>query len=172
MVHKRYIHALQGDKINIAYYFKYEFWISICVSLIIIVYKMIIIKLLLYRVFKIKKDIKKMMHHSFEEKIDKKELKNLEKKRHDYLLNYHYKIVIYFSVMIFLSLFFTYICICYGGVFENSLNIFFLGFLFSAIFSFIFCAAICFIIVGIHKISRMFKNKCLLSIYVVLSTIY
>ena len=172
MVHKRYIHALQGDKINIAYYFKYEFWISICVSLIIIVYKMIIIKLLLYRVFKIKKDIKKMMHHSFEEKINKKELKNLEQKRYDYLLNYHYKIVIYFSVMIFLSLFFTYICICYGGVFENSLNIFFLGFLFSAIFSFIFCAAICFIIVGINKISRMFKNKCLLSIYVVLSTIY
>ena len=172
MVHKRYIHALQGDKINIAYYFKYEFWISICVSLIIIVYKMIIIKLLLYRVFKIKKDIKKMMHHSFEEKINKKELKNLEQKRYDYLLNYHYKIVIYFSVMIFLSLFFTYICICYGGVFENSLNIFFLGFLFSVIFSFIFCAAICFIIVAIHKISRMFKNKCLLSIYVVLSTIY
>ena len=74
--------------------------------------------------------------------------------------------------MILLSLFFMYICICYGGVFENSLNIFFLGFLFSAIFSFIFCAAFCFIIVAINKISRMLKNRCLLSTYVMLSTIY
>ena len=171
-VHKRYIHALKGEKINIAYYFKYEFGLSMCVSLITIVYKMLVIKILLYRVLKIKKDEKKMMHHSFEEKLDKKELKNIKQKRIDYLLNYHHKIIIYFSVMIFLSLFFTYICICYGGVFENSLNVFFLGFFFSAIFSFIFCAAICFIIVGINKISRMFKNKCLLSTYVVLSTIY
>ena len=171
-VHKRYIHALEGENINIAYYFKYEFGITICVSLITIVYKMIVIKIVLYRVFKIKKDTKKMMHHSFEDKIEKKELKNLEQKRYDYLLNYHYKLVIYFSIMIFLSLFFMYICICYGGVFENSLNIFFLGFLFSAIFSFIFCAAICFIIVAINKISRMLKNRCLLSTYVMLSTIY
>ena len=171
-VHKRYIHALKGEKINIAYYFKYEFGLSMCVSLITIIYKMIIIKILLYRVFKIKRDEKKMMHHSFEEKLDKKELKNLEQKQYDYLLKYNYKIIIYFSIMIFLSLFFTYICICYGGVFENSLNVFFLGFLFSALFSFIFCAVICFIIVGINKISRMLKNKCLLSTYVVLSTIY
>ena len=171
-VHKRYIHALKGEKINITYYFKYEFGLSICVSLITIVYKMIVIKILLYRVLKIKNDEKKMMHHSFEEKLDKKELKNIKQKRYDYLLKYHYKIIIYFSIMIFLSLFFTYICICYGGVFENSLNVFFLGFFFSAIFSFIFCAVICFIIVVINKISRMFKNKCLLSTYVVLSTIY
>ena len=113
-----------------------------------------------------------MMHHSYENNIETTELDDLEQKRYDYLVNYHIKLIIYFVLLILLSLFFGYICISYLGVFKESINAFFFGFLFSFIFSFIFCAAICFIIVSINKISRIFKNRCLLSTYVVLSTIY
>ena len=171
-VHKRYINALEGKKNNIAFYFKHEFAKSIYVALISIVFKMIIIKLVLYRLFKIKKNIKKMMHHSYENNIETTELDDLEQKRYDYLVNYHIKLIIYFVLLILLSLFFGYICISYLGVFKESINAFFFGFLFSFIFSIIFCAVICFIIVSINKISRIFKNRCLLSTYVVLSTIY
>ena len=113
-----------------------------------------------------------MMNHSYEEKLETNELEDLEQKRIDYLVLYHIKIIIYFCLLILLSLFFAYICVCYGGVFENSINAFFLGFLFSFILSFVLCAVICFIIVSINKISRMLKNRCLLSAYVVLSTVY
>ena len=171
-VHKRYINALEGKSNNISFYFKNEFVYTIYVSLISIVFKMIIVKLVLNRVFKIKKKDKKMMHHSFEKKIQTTELDNLEQKRYDYLVLYHIKIIIFFVLLFILSLLIAYICISYGGVFKNSINAFFFGLLFSAIFSFIFCAVICFIIVGINKISRIFKNRCLLSTYVVLSTIY
>ena len=171
-VHKRYLNALEGKNNNIKFYFKHEFVNSIYVSLIAVVFKMIIIKLVFYRAFKIKKKTKKMMNHSYEEKLGSTELEDLEQKRIDYLVLYHIKIIIYFCLLILLSLFFAYICVCYGGVFENSINAFFLGFLFSFILSFVLCALICFIIVLINKISRMLKNRCLLSAYVVLSTVY
>jgi len=171
-VHKRYLNALEGKKNNIAYYFKKEFVNTIYVALISIVFKMIIIKLVLNRVFKIKKKTKKMMQHSYGSKLGDSEIDDLRQKRNDYLSLYRIKIIIFFVALFVLSLFFTYICISYGGVFKNSINYFFLGFLFSFIFSFIFCAVICFIIVGINKIARIIKNRCLLSTFVVLSTVY
>ena len=171
-VHKRYINALEGKKNNIAFYFKHEFAKSIYVALISIVFKMIIIKLVLYRTFKVKKTVKKMMQHSFEIDLDESDLDNLVQKRYDYLSCYHIKLIIYFCSLMILGLFFSYICVSYGGVFPNSINAFFFGFLFSALLSFIICALFCFIIVSINKIARACKNRCLLSTYVVLSTIY
>ena len=171
-VHKRYINALEGYKNHMGYYFKHEFVNTIYVSLVTIVFKMIIIKLVLYRVFKIKKKTKKMMKHSYENKVEETDFEDLKQKRYDFLVLYHIKIIIFFVALFVFSLFFTYICVSYAGVFKNSVNYFFLGFLFSCIFSFIFCAAICFIIVGINKIARILKNRCLLSTYVVFSTVY
>ena len=171
-VHKRYINALEGYKNHMGYYFKHEFVNTIYVSLVTIVFKMIIIKLVLYRVFKIKKKTKKMMKHSYENKVEETDFEDLKQKRYDFLVLYHIKIIIFFVALFVFSLFFTYICVSYAGVFKNSINYFFLGFLFSCIFSFIFCAAICFIIVGINKIARILKNRCLLSTYVVFSTVY
>ena len=171
-VHKRYQNASQGKNNNIVYYFKHEFVNTIYATLISIFFKMIIIKLVLYRTFKVKKTVKKMMQHSFEIDLDESELDNLVQKRYDYLSCYHIKLIIYFCLLMILGLFFSYICVCYGGVFPNSINAFFFGFVFSALLSFIICALFCFIIVSINKIARACKNRCLLSTYVVLSTIY
>ena len=171
-VHKRYEKASQGEKNDIVFYFKYEFSNTIYSTLISMVFKMIIIKLVLYRAFKVKRQVKKMMHHSFENYLEESELENLEYKRYHYLICYHIKIIIYFCLIITLSLFISYICIVYGAIFPNSINAFLFGLLFSFIISFLFCFFFCFIIVITNKIARTCKNRCLLSTYVVLSTVY
>ena len=171
-VHNRYSNALEGKSNDIKYYFKKEFLNTLFVSLISIVFKMVIIKLVLNRLLKIKKRTKKMMLHSYEKKIEETELEQLEQKRYDYLVCYHIKIISYFTGIMLISLFISYMCINYGGIFKNSINAFFFGLLFSIILSFILCAIICFIIVSIYKISRILRNRCLLSTYIVLSTIY
>ena len=171
-VHKRYINSSEGKSNDIKYYFKNEFINTIFVCLITIVFKMIIIKLVLNRLLKIKKETKKMMNHSYEKKIEESELETLEQKRSKILICYHIKIISYFIAMSLLTLFISYICIIYGEIFKNSINAFFFGLLFTVIFSFVICAVICFIIVSIYMISRKLKNKCLLSTYIVLSTVY
>ena len=168
-VHTRYLNALEGGN---SHYNINEFANAICVSLISIVFKMIIIKLLLNRVFKINKNVKKMMKHSYEKKLEESELDDLKQKRYNYLIIYQKKLMIFFIALFGASLFLSYICICYGAVFKNSLDYFFLGFLFSCIFSFLFCAVICIIIVGIGKLSRIYKKECLLSIYRGLNKVY
>ena len=133
---------------------------------------MILIKLLLYRVFKIGKTAKKLMKNSAEKGLKANEIEQLNAKREKYLKNYRKYTIIYFSVLMGLTIFFGYICICYGGVYKNSINYFLFGLLFSIIFSFIFCAAICFLIVGLYKIGKMYESKCAVSAYIVLSTLY
>ena len=171
-LHKRYLNALEGKKNSIGYYFKKEFIYSFYVALISIVFKMIIIKLVLFRVFKIKKEAKKLMRASAEKGLSQNELEELQKKRNKFLRIYLLKIIIYFILMMALSIFFAYICICYGGVFPNSISAFLYGFLFSFILSFIICAFFCLIIVSIYRIGKACKNRCILSIYIVLSTMY
>ena len=167
-VHERYLYHNN----NVKYYFNKRIVYSFYVALIYIVFKMIIIKLLLNKVFKIKKDVKKMMLHSYEKEIDEKELPELKNKRANYLIKYHIKLIIYFTVMLLLCIFIAYFCICYSEIFKNSLTIILLGFLFSFIFSFILCAIICLIIVSIFKMAKKFKNKCLRATYEILSIIY
>ena len=171
-VHKRYINALNGKKNSIGYYFKNEYIMSFYIALISCVFKMIIIKLVLYKLFKIRKETKKMMTNSAEKGLDPIQLEELINKRNKFSKIYKIKLVIFFILLMIFSIFFAYICICYAGVFRNSISAFLYGFLFSFITSFILCALFCLIIVGIYKISKSLKNKCLLSTYVVLSTMY
>ena len=171
-VHKRYINALDGNKNSIGYYFKNEFLISFFIALISIVFKMIIIKLVLYRLFKIKKEHKKMMKHSAEKGLNEMRLEELQNKRNKFLLIYRIKLIIYFVLLMIFSILFAYICICYGAIFHNSISAFLYGFLFSFVSTFIICALFCLIIVGIYRIAKCLKNKCLLSTFIVLSTMY
>ena len=133
---------------------------------------MIIIKLVLNRALKIKKDAKQMMKHSYEKELTDGELNELKDKRVNYLVKYQVRLIIYFVVLFILTIFFAYIIISYSEVFKNSIVGILLGFVFSIIFSFVFCAIICLIIVAFYKIGRKLRNKCMLSTYVVLSTIY
>ena len=171
-VHERYIHALDDESINISYYFAEEFGTTICVSLILNIAKMIMIKILLYRVFKIGKNIKKLMRRSAEKGLTKEEVEELIIKREQYVEWYKKGLIIYFSILMGLTIFFGYICTCYGGVYKNSINYFLFGIFFSLIFCFIFCAAICFLIVGLYKLGKMYNSKCAISAYIVLSTLY
>ena len=72
--------------------------------------KIIIIKLVLNRALKIKKDAKRIMDHSYEKELTQADLANLKEKRVDYLVNYYTRIIIYFVALFILSLFVTYIC--------------------------------------------------------------
>ena len=171
-VHERYINALDGVNINISYYFKKEFATTLLVSFIGIIFKMIVIKLILYRVFKIGKNVKKMMRRSAEKGLTKDEIELLNYKRENFKEKYKKYLIIYFSILMGLTIFIGYICTCYGGVYKNSINAFLFGILFTIIFSFIFCAALCFLIVGLYKIGKITNSKCAVSAYIVLSTLY
>ena len=171
-VHERYINALDGVNINISYYFKKEFATTLLVSFIGIIFKMIVIKLILYRVFKIGKNVKKMMRRSAEKGLTKDEIELLNSKRENFKEEYKKYLIIYFSILMGLTIFIGYICTCYGGVYKNSINAFLFGILFTIIFSFIFCAVLCFLIVGLYKIGKITNSKCAVSAYIVLSTLY
>ena len=171
-VHKRYINALDGDNINISYYFEKEFGTTVLVAFIGNIFKMIVIKLVLYRALKIGKTAKKLMKPSTEKGLTKDEIEQLNERREQFMEDYKKYLIIYFSVLMGLTIFIGYICTCYGSVYKNSINYFLFGILFSIIFSFIFCAAICFLIVGLYKIGKITNSKCAVSAYIVLSTLY
>jgi hypothetical protein len=171
-VHKRYLNALLGKKNRLGYYFKHEFGTTICVSLLANLFKILIIKLVLIKLFKIGENAKKIMRSSAEKGLTKNELDQLQLKRQNYLIVYKKNLLIYFACMMGLNCFIAYICICYGGVFPNSIGAFFYGLLFSLIFSFIFCAVICLGIVALCRLGKYLKSKCVISAYIVLSTLY
>ena len=171
-VHKRYIDALSGKKNSLRYYFEKEFGTTICVSLISNLFKMIVIKLVIYKLFKIGKSTKKMMRSSAEKGLTPEEVDQLNLKRQEYLKNYQKNLLIYFICLICLNIFIGYYCTCYGGVFPNSIGAFLYGLLFSLIFSFIFCGAICLAIVSISRLGKYLDNKCINSTFIVLSTLY
>ena len=171
-VHKRYLNASTGKKNRLGYYFKEEFGMTCCATLLGNVFKIIIIKLLLYKLFKIGKEQKKLMRSSEEKGLNQDELFQLQFKRLKYLNDYNRNLNIYYICLIVLNVFISYICICYGGVFQNSIGAFIYGFIFSLIMSYLFCAVICFIIVCIYKLGKRFDNKCIVLTYTVCSTLY
>ena len=171
-IHKRYIDALSGKKNSLKYYFEKEFGTTICVSLISDLFKMIVIKLVIYKLFKIGKSTKKMMRSSAEKGLTPEEVDQLNAKRQQYLKNYQKNLLIYFIFLICLNIFIAYYCTCYGGVFPNSIGAFLYGLLFSLIFSFIFCGVICLAIVSISRLGKYLDNKCINSSFIVLSTLY
>ena len=171
-IHRRYINAIKGKKNRIGFYFKNEFKTTIAVALIGNLFKMIIIKLVVYKLFKIGKNTKKMMKASSEIGLTQEEIEELHLKRLNYLKRYKLCLMIYFICLMALNILFAYICICYAGVFYNSQGAFLYGLLFSLIFSFIFCAIICLLIVSLYRLGKYLKSKCTISAYIVLSTLY
>ena len=171
-VHKRYLNALSGKKNDIVYYFRNEFITTIWVSLLGNLFKMIIIKLVITKVFKISTRVKKMMKASAEMGLSQNELELLQLKRQKYVSDYKVNLLIYFLCLMILNLLIAYICICYGGIFPNSIEAFLYGLLFSLILSFIICAIICFINVSIYKFGKCLNCKCLTYTYTFLSTLY
>ena len=171
-VHGRYIDALEGENIDIVYYFKNEFVKTLYISIIGNIFKMIIIKLVLYMVFKIGKNVKRLMSRSAEKALTKDEVEMLRMKREEYFTWYKRCLILYFCVLMALTILIGYICICYGVVYKNSINAFLFGIVFNIICSFVFCAIISFLIVSLYKIGKIADSKCVVSAYIVLSTLY
>ena len=162
-VHNRYLNAVEGNSNDFVYFLKKELINSVLVALISLVFKMLIIKLLLFKVFKVTKETKELLRSHDDENQNEK---------YKFLKRYKIKLLIFFITVIILSLFLSIFCICYGGVFPNSMSAFLLGFLFSVIFSFIFCALLCFLLVGIYKIGKRLKINFIVSAFVILRKIY
>lgn len=171
-VHKRYINALAGKRNRMGYYFKKEFGTTVCVSLLADLFKILVIKLVLVKLFKIGKKAKKLMRPSSEIGLNKIEMEKLLVKRAKFMNDYKRNLMIYYIILMCLNCFIAYICICYGGVFHNSIGAFFYGLVFSLIFSFIFCAVFCLGIVSLYRLGKYLDSRCVKSAYVVLSTLY
>ena len=171
-VHMRYLNALSGNKNDIIYFFKNELITTIYVSLIGNVFKMIIIKLVVMKLFKIGKAEKILMRSSSEKGLNQNELEILQSKRRKFINNYKRKLLVYFLCLEILNLLIAYICICYGAIFPNSLEAFLYGILFSLIISFIICFIICLFIVTFYKCGKYLNCKCMTSTYNYLSIIY
>ena len=171
-VHMRYLNALSGNKNDIIYYFTNELITTIYVSLIGNVFKMIIIKLVIMKLFKIGKTEKAMMRSSSEKGLNQNELDLLQLKRRKYMSNYKIKLLVYFLCIEIFNLLIAYICICYGAIFPNSIEAFLYGMLFSLIISFIVCLIISLLIVTLYKCGKCLNCKCMISTYNFLSTLY
>ena len=154
------------------YYFKKEFGTTVCVSLLADLFKILVIKLVLVKLFKIGKKAKKLMRPSSEIGLNKIEMEKLLVKRAKFMNDYKRNLMIYYIILMCLNCFIAYICICYGGVFHNSIGAFFYGLVFNLIFSFIFCAVFCLGIVSLYRLGKYLDSRCVKSAYVVLSTLY
>ena len=173
-IHKKYKYALEnGKKVNdFIFLFKKDLPRCVYTALVTIIFKMIIIKLVLYKLFKISSRVKELMSSSTEIGLKTDELELLKEKRHKYLKKYGIQIILYSILLFIISIGIAFICICYGGIFPNSVSGLILGFIVTFIFSLIFCAFICFFIVSVYRIGKRLNNKCLLSFHYVLTTIY
>ena len=164
LLDKRYHNLLDGKnkKNGISYFFKNEFKISVYSALIGNTIKILLIKIIIYGIFRLNKkeiSIINVVKPS-------KKLKNKASK--DYIRN----IKIYFFIIIITNLFMGYICICYGAVFENSYSFFILSFLVSYLLSILFCCFFCIVNILTYKIWRKTNSIIAISLFIVLNKLY
>ena len=164
LLDKRYYNLLEGKnkKNGISYFFKNEFKISVYSALIGNTIKMLIIKIIIYGIFRLnKKEIKIMNAGKLNEKLKNKASKE-----------YNINIKIYFFIIITTNLFIGYICICYGAVFENSNSFFILSFLVSYLLSILFCCFFCMVNILTYKIWRKTNSIIAILLFIVLNKLY
>ena len=133
---------------------------------------MLYIKLILYNFFKVKNEEKNLFLLNSETELEQIELKKLAKKRNALIHNYIKRYCILFIVTITISVFFGYACVCYAGVFKNSVGGIIFSTFISLILSMIISAFISFMICLLYKAASSLDNKCMLSVYYALKTVY
>ena len=172
-IHNRYIYAKENNKINEAnYVFTKEFLKSFYCALISLVFKMICIKVIYNKIFKISVKDKEELN-LFDNRVLNVEENNLiVQRREDLIKNYRKKSLIYIGIIVALMLLLGYISVNYIGIFINTKVGIILGFLLSIFLSFLFCAFICLIIVLIYYIGKKFQLQCFITVYCFLKKIY
>ena len=168
-IHKRHIYAKENGSLNeFTYIFKKEIGTVFLLVLIYIVIKILFIKLIYGKLFKITYSAKEDLS-PYGIESEKDEDKSL--KRREYLKKYRKKSLIYIVIILVLMILIGYISICYFGIFKNSKVGLAIRFVISFIFSIIICAILCLIIVLIYHCSRK-KGKISRKIYRICDIIY
>ena len=159
-IHERYIYVKEKGSLNeFKYIFQKEFGTALILAVISLVIKTLFIKLIYGILFKISYSAKEdLSPFGFESEKDNKEDKS--EKRKGYLKKYRKRSLIYISIILILMILLGYISICYFGIFINTREGMIARFFISFIFSFIFCAALCLIIVSIYHCGRKNNNMC------------
>ena len=172
-IHNRYIYAKDNNKINEAnYVFTKEFLKSLYCAIISIIFKMICIKVIYNKIFKISFKDKEELS-LFDNRVLNVEENNLIVQRRENLIqNYRKKSLIYILIIIVLILLLGYISVNYIGIFINTKVGIILGFLLSIFLSFLFCAFICLMIVLIYYIVKKFQLQCFITFYCLFKKIY
>ena len=137
-VHERF---LNKGNLGIIYVLKKEIFNCILTGFISLIIKNLFNKFLIFLFFRINK-----------KKVSKEKLKSF--------INYtKLKVFLFYFIVIILFIFSSYINICYGGVFKNSIKGLLFGSLFSYIISFILCFLLCLLFVIFRKIGCKFIWK-------------
>ena len=167
-IHKRYLYAKEHNGLKeFKYVFGHEFLKCFLVALISLIFKMICIKVIYgYLLFRIRRDIKLALSPVYNEE------KGLNEKKEQFYKIYLNKSYIYIAIIFILIILFGYISVCYVGTFPNTKDGIILCFFISLILSFIFCCFICFVIVGIYQIGKIFDFQCFIACYDLLKLIY
>ena len=132
-IHERFIYE---NNLSFGYFFSNELGKCVLVGLISVILKMLLIKLLIFKLFNFKEN------------------NNNNKNKKHILTKLGTKLVLFFFVIICISILCIYINISYGGIFKNNTSSLIYGLIFSYFFSFIFCLIICIIITLLSKVEE------------------
>lgn len=172
-IHNRYIYAVENDKINqIAYVLSKEISQCLICALICVVVKIILIKFIYGKVFKIPYEVKEEMSPYLERNLSRAESGEQCKKRNKFLAKYRKKSLIYISILLGVMFIFAYISICYMGTFINTREGILIRFIFSFVLSIAICAFICVIICLMFYFGKKHEIKCFKLIYRFLKIVY
>ena len=168
-IHERYIYIKQkGSKNEFTYIFQNEIGLVFFITLIYIIIKILFIKLIYGKLFRISYTAKEdLSPFGLDSEKDDKNIK-----RKAYLKIYQKKALIYIVILLVLMIILGYISICYFGIFKNTKASIIIRFFIAFIFSIIICAILCLIIVTIYHFGRKKKNKCMKIAYKIFAFIY
>ena len=171
-ISERYSYVYKNGNINeFKYIFKKEFRTVILLAFIYLVIKMLFIKFIYGKIFKISYSAKEdLSPFGLDSEKDNKDDKN--NKRNKYLNKYRKRSLIYIGIIFILMILLGYISICYFGIFINTKGGMVLRFVISFFFSIIFCIILCLIIVIIYHFGRKYDSRFLKYAFRILKIIY
>ena len=172
-IHQRYIYKKEkGYKNEFKYIFQKELGTIFLLTLIYLVIKILFVKLIYGKLFKISFKAKEDLSPFGGIETEKNDDENKNDKRKEYLKKYRKRSLIYIVIIFIILLLSGYISVCYFGIFKNTKIGMLVRFLISFIFSIIICSILSLIIVIIYSIRRKYSNKCLNGLYNFCKTIY
>ena len=169
-IHERHMHVKENGSINeFTYVFQKESGIIFSNVFIYLVIKMLFIKFIYEKLFRISQSAKEDLtpfandesekeereeNEENEEKAEKKEKSVRTIKRNAFIKKYNKMSLIYIGIIFAVMILLGYISVCYIGTFKNTKGGVVLRFVIAFIFSIIICAIFCLIIVTIYHFMR------------------